>query len=79
MLRLLILLECDQCQEMITSTPNSSDRLGTDWPEEIYTLEYEAEQNGWSVYRSQHVCGPCVMSAMAEQHQGHDCDLDTPF
>lgn len=77
MLRLLILLECDECQEMITSTPNSSDRLGTDWPEEIYTVEYEAEQNGWSVYRSQHVCGVCVMTAMANQHQCADGDI--PF
>jgi hypothetical protein len=77
MLRLLILLECDQCDEMITSTPNSSDRLGTDWKEEIYSLEYEAEQNGWSVYRSQHVCGVCVMAAMAEQHQCADGDI--PF
>ena len=77
MLRLLILLECDQCQEMITSTPNSSDRLGTDWPEEIYTLEYDAEQNGWSVYHSQHVCGVCVMTAMDNQHQCADGDI--PF
>jgi hypothetical protein len=69
MLRLLILLECDQCKEMLTSTPNCSDRLGTDWQEDIYTLEYEAEQTGWSVYRSQHVCDSCVMIAMAEQQQ----------
>ena len=77
MLRLLILLECDQCEEMITSTPNSSDRLGTDWPEEIYTLECDAEQNGWSVYHSQHVCDACLMSNMAMQQQCPDSDI--PF
>ena len=39
MLRLLILLECDQCKEMLTSSPDSSSRLGIDWREEIYDLE----------------------------------------
>ena len=68
MLMLLILLECDECNETISSTPNTSDRLGTDWPEEIYTMEYVAEQSGWSVYHSQHVCNICVMQAMAELH-----------
>ncbi len=77
MLRLLIMLECDLCEEMITSIPNSSDRLGTDWPEEIYNLESQAEQNGWNIYHSQHVCNVCIMSAMAEQHQSADCDI--PF
>lgn len=77
MLRLLILLECDQCKEMLTATPNTSSGLGTDWTEEIYTLEYEAEQGGWSVYRHQHVCDACVISAMAGQHQCPNTDI--PF
>jgi hypothetical protein len=68
MLRLLILLECDQCKEMLSATPNSSSQLGIDWDEEIYDLECAAEQSCWSVYQSQHVCDACVMSAMAEQH-----------
>lgn len=68
MLRLLILLECDQCKEMLSSTPNSNSHLGIDWLEEIHELEYSAEQTGWSVYRSQHVCDACLMSAMAKQH-----------
>jgi hypothetical protein len=68
MLRLLILLECDQCNEMLTSTPNSSSQLGIDWTEEIYSLECDAEQSGWSVYRPQHVCDACVMNAMATPH-----------
>lgn len=68
MLRLLILIECDQCKEMLSSTPNSNSQLGIDWTAEIYELEYAAEQSGWSVYRSQHVCDACVMNAMAEQH-----------
>lgn len=68
MLRLLILLECDQCKEMLSATPNSSSHLGIDWREEIYKLECTAEQSGWSVHRPQHVCDACVMTAMAEQH-----------
>ena len=69
MLRLLILLECDHCKEMLSSAPNSSSGLGIDWTEEIYALEYEAEQNGWSVfYRSRHTCDACVIASMAEQH-----------
>ena len=77
MLRLLIMLECDQCKEMLTSAPNSSDSYRTDWSEDIYTLEYDAEQNGWSVWHSQHVCAACVMEAMAKQHQAPVCEL--PF
>lgn len=65
-LRLLILLECDQCKEMLTASPNTSSQLGTDWTEEIYALECDAEQTGWSVYRSQHVCNSCVEFNMAE-------------
>ena len=77
MLRVLILLECDLCDEMLTATPNTSDRLGTNWAEEIYRTEYEAEENGWSVYHSQHVCDACVMRNMARQHQSADSDI--PF
>ncbi len=68
MLRLLILLECDLCKEMLSVTPNSSSPLGTNWTEEIQELECAAEQSGWSLHRSQHVCDACVMTAMAEQH-----------
>lgn len=77
MLRLLILLECDQCDEILTSTPNASNGLGTNWTEEIYRAEYEAEENGWSVYHSQHVCDACVMRNMARQHQCNDDEI--PF
>jgi hypothetical protein len=35
---------------------------------EIQDLEYEAEQSGWNIHRSQHVCDACVMDAMASQH-----------
>lgn len=72
MLRLLILLECDQCNEMLTSTPNSSIHLGTDWTKEIHTMEYEAEENGWSVYHSQHACDACVLNNMAKQNRCTD-------
>ena len=72
MLRLLILLECDQCNEMLTSTPNSSNHPRIDWTETIDTVECEAEENGWSVYRSQHVCDACVVSNMAKQNQCTD-------
>ena len=75
MLRLLIMIECDQCKEMLTSAPSSSDSYRTDWSEDIYTLESDAEQNGWSVWHSQHVCGVCVMDAMAKQHQASACDI----
>jgi hypothetical protein len=77
MLRLLLLLECDQCTEMLTSTPNTSDHPGTNWAEEIYRAEYQAEENGWSVYHSQHVCDACLMSNMAKQYQSPDSDI--PF
>ena len=67
MLRLLILLECDQCKEMLSSMPNTC-HLGIDWLEEIHELEHLAERSGWTIYRSRHVCDACVMNAMAEQH-----------
>lgn len=79
MLRLLILLECDECKEMLSSTPNvGSNGLGPDWSEEIYAMECEAEQTGWSVYRSQHVCDVCVFTAMSKQ-QLECTDGDIPF
>ena len=67
MLRVLILLECDQCDEMLTCTPNSGSQSGIDLPATMHTLEHEAEKTGWSVYRSQHVCRVCMMPAMSEQ------------
>ena len=69
MLRLLILLECDQCQETWTAVPSSVNHgLGIQWDTEVENLQYQAEQNGWSIYRSQHVCDGCVIEAMAEQN-----------
>lgn len=70
MLRLLILLECDVCKEMMPSIPTQSRDRGIAWDVEIQDLEYEAEQIGWSIYRSRHVCDSCVMDAMASQHTG---------
>lgn len=70
MLRLLILLECDLCKEMTTTLPRRSRDGGIAWDVEIQDLQYEAEQIGWSIYRSQHVCDTCVMDAMASQHTG---------
>jgi hypothetical protein len=67
MLRLLIMIECDQCSEVLTSTPNTSSQLGIDWTEEIYALECAAEEHCWSIYRNQHVCHACVHSAMSAQ------------
>jgi hypothetical protein len=70
MLRLLILLECDLCKEMMPSIPTQWKDRGIQWDVEIQDLEDEAEQIGWSVYRSQHVCDTCVTNAMASQHAG---------
>lgn len=68
MRRLLVLLECDQCKNMLTATPFSNSRVETDLNHEAAELEYMAERNGWSVYRSQHVCPDCIMDNMAERH-----------
>lgn len=63
MLRLLILLECDQCKSMLTSTPQATGQLSTDWTEEIYRLECAADENCWSIYRDQHICPFCLPAA----------------
>ncbi len=68
MLRLLVLLECDQCKVMLSSTTNSSSHPATNWTEEIYALECSATQSGWNIYHSQHICDACIINAMAEQH-----------
>ena len=70
MLRLLILLECDSCKEMTTTVPRRSRDGGIAWDVEIQNLEYEAEQIGWSIYRSKHVCDACVIEAMSTHHTG---------
>lgn len=69
MLRLLILLECDQCQETMSAAHRSSQPLGFAWDEGILNLEYRAELNGWSIYRSQHICDGCVIEAMAAEQK----------
>lgn len=68
MLRLLILLECDLCSETWTTIPPSNHPLGIAWDEEIQNLQYRAEQNGWSINRSQQVCDACVLEAMFAQN-----------
>ncbi|MBX9671712.1 MAG: hypothetical protein K2X93_29255 [Candidatus Obscuribacterales bacterium] len=67
MLRLLILLECDQCKVMLSSATNSSNHLALNLTEEICALECSAAQSGWNIYRSQHICDACIINAMAEQ------------
>lgn len=67
MLRLLLLLECDNCQEVWTAVPRVHQQLGIAWNEEVENLQYQAEQNGWSIHRSQQVCDSCVTDAMAER------------
>ena len=44
MLRLLILLECDECRETWTAVPAADRAHAHAWDEEIQNLEYEAEQ-----------------------------------
>lgn len=66
MLRLLILLECDECQETWTAVPAVNRQHTHAWDEEIQNLEYEAEQTGWSIYHSKHICDGCVLEAMAK-------------
>lgn len=70
MLKLLILLECDNCDETWPAVISARTKLGIQWEEEIQTLECEAEQNGWSNYRGKHACDGCVMEAMARQNLG---------
>ena len=67
MLRLLILLECDECRETWTAVQEADRAHAHAWEEEIQNLEYEAEQTGWSIYRSDHICNVCVMEGKAEQ------------
>jgi hypothetical protein len=74
MLRLLILIECDLCKEMLTSVPDPSSQLEVSWTEEIYRAEYEAEQCGWNIHRSKHICYDCitVISHSFLPKSGHD-------
>lgn len=67
MLRLLVLLECDNCEEVWSVVPRAHQQLGIAWSEEVENLKQQAEQNGWSIQRSQHICDGCVIDAMAEQ------------
>lgn len=70
MVKLLILLECDHCEETWPTVVSLRSQLGIQWDTEIQNIEYEAEQTGWSIYRGKHACDGCVMEAMAKKNSG---------
>jgi hypothetical protein len=70
MVKILILLECDHCEEAWPTVVSLRNQLGIQWDAEIQNVEYEAEQTGWSVYRCNHTCDGCVLEAMAKQNSG---------
>ena len=68
MIRLLFLLECDQCEETWPTVVRQRGSIGIQWDEELQNLEFAAEEAGWSGYRGQHACDSCVMEAMSKQN-----------
>ena len=70
MLKLVILLECDLCEETWPTVVSLRSQLGIQWDAEIQNVVYEAEQTGWSIYHGKHACDGCVMEAMAKQNSG---------
>ena len=69
MLKVLMLLECDTCKALIATSADSSRKDGLAWVAEAENLEYNAQQFGWNIYRSQHTCDSCIIEAQYEQEQ----------
>jgi hypothetical protein len=69
MLKVLILLECDNCTALIATSADSSRKDGLAWAAEAENLEYDAQQSGWDIFRSHHTCNGCIAEAQYEQEQ----------
>lgn len=64
-LRVIFLLECDSCRDVMTSVLGSNQMNMYELRAEGDNLKYQAEQSGWCLYES-HTCASCVIEAQFE-------------
>jgi hypothetical protein len=73
MLKVILMIDCNICGQPFDRVTASSDRDPLAWKSLSCDLEYEAEQRGWSFYRSAHHCDYCVSDA---QLVGQKAEMD---
>ncbi len=64
-LRVIFLLECDCCRDVMTSVLDSTQMNVYELRAEGDNLKYQAEQSGWCLYES-HTCPSCILEAQYE-------------
>ena len=68
MLKVIFMIDCNLCGSSFHRLGTSSDRDPLVWKGIATDLEYKAQKNEWTMYRSAHHCDYCVTDAMAAMH-----------
>lgn len=69
MFKVIIMLDCNICGQLFEGVATSSKTDRLDWKTRSMELEYDAENCGWSFYRSAHHCDHCVTDVVFSLRQ----------
>ena len=72
MIKVIVMIDCNICGQLFDHIATSCERDPLAWKAMSVDLEDEAENSGWSFYRSAHHCGYCISDVAFALRQAAD-------